>query len=479
MLLNAGDEYYKREEQDSALWYFTEAKLIFDKGNNTTGTAYSLGKMGMAYAKTGNNLLAEKSINEAIRILEQNGNQSPIGEYLISMADIYLSRNDVITALTYVEKSLQLAQKHGNKRQIADASLKLSELYQLTENATLALQHYKTHITYKDSIDNRETDQKMADLRTNYEVSQAKLALDLSNQQKREGKKLNIALAIILGLTFIIIATLIKNNQHKQKAYKALALQKQETEKQKVKAEDTLLELQVTQQQLIQSAKMASLGELTAGIAHEIQNPLNFVNNFSEVNVDLLGELRQGVVNKMAEIDKTQLHAIINDLSQNCKKISDHGKRADSIVKGMLQHSRASDNKKVATDINALTDEYLRLSYHGVRSKNNTLNVAFETHFDENLNPVPIVPQDIGRVLINIFNNAFYAVGEKAKLETGDYEPKVWVTTKGIVKEGRIKGLQLRIKDNGKAFLIKYSIRYTSLSLLQNQQVRAQVWVYL
>ena len=172
-------------------------------------------------------------------------------------------------------------------------------------------------------------------------------------------------------------------------------------------------ELRSTQAQLIQSEKMASLGELTAGIAHEIQNPLNFVNNFSEVNTELIDELEQ-------EIDKgniEEVKAIANDIKENEQKINHHGKRADAIVKGMLQHSRASTGKKEPTDINALADEYLRLAYHGLRAKDKSFNATMKTDFDESIGKINIIPQDIGRVLLNLYNNAFYAVTEKKKLK--------------------------------------------------------------
>src|SRR6185295_16964997 len=218
----------------------------------------------------------------------------------------------------------------------------------------------KNHVAYRDSVNNIRSVQKMADLRYNFDMSQKQIEVNMLNQQKRNQKSLVVSLGIILGLTIIILAILVKNNQNKQKAYRILNLQKQETEEQKAKAEDALNELQVTQKQLIQSAKMASLGELTAGIAHEIQNPLNFVNNFSEVSVELLGELIEGPHQNLPEADKAEADEIVGDLSQNLEKVIHHGKRADAIVKGMLQHSRISTGQKELTDINALADEYLR-----------------------------------------------------------------------------------------------------------------------
>jgi len=208
----------------------------------------------------------------------------------------------------------------------------------------------------------------------------------------------------------------------------------------------SLEELKETQTQLIQREKMASLGELTAGIAHEIQNPLNFVNNFSELNKELIDEMEQEIENG----NLTDLKSIAHNIRENQLKINQHGKRADAIVKGMLQHSRASTGIKEPTDINALADEYLRLSYHGLRAKDKSFNADFETRFDPALREINIIPQDIGRVLLNIYNNAFYAVHEKQKQLGGSFKPKVSVTTQFIpASNGSIPQVEIRIRDNG------------------------------
>jgi len=185
---------------------------------------------------------------------------------------------------------------------------------------------------------------------------------------------------------------------------------------------------------------MASLGELTAGIAHEIQNPLNFVNNFSDVNKELLSEMKH----EMKSGNLTEAESMADDVIENEEKINHHGKRADAIVKGMLQHSRTSSGQKELTDINALCDEYLRLAYHGLRAKDKSFNVDFETDFDESAGKINIVPQDIGRVLLNLVNNAFYAVSEKRKLGATSYEPRVTVRTKRLNDY-----IQIRVEDNG------------------------------
>ncbi|WP_282135363.1 sensor histidine kinase [Seonamhaeicola maritimus] len=209
----------------------------------------------------------------------------------------------------------------------------------------------------------------------------------------------------------------------------------------KQQVDKALIDLKQTQSQLIQSEKMASLGELTAGIAHEIQNPLNFVNNFSEVSKELLEEMLE----EMANGDMEEVKAIMVDLVQNLDKINHHGKRADAIVKGMLQHSRASGDKKEPTDIKALTDEYLRLAYHGLRAKDKSFNAVMETEYDTSIEKIKVVPQDIGRVILNLITNAFYVVNEKKKASVhGEYEPTVGITTKKIDNN-----IVISVADNG------------------------------
>ncbi len=256
------------------------------------------------------------------------------------------------------------------------------------------------------------------------------------------GVTLLIVVIITGGLTFFFSyynrfgsKSLIEQNLKLEEKSNKLSLQLMEKSIELSKVEETL---HSTQDQLIQSEKMASLGQLTAGIAHEIQNPLNFVNNFSELSAELLDELSDSLSNKEKE-------NIINDIKQNLNKIAFHGKRADSIVKGMLQLSRTAPVVKQTTDINKLVEEFFILAYHGMRAKDPGFNCTMEKHLSSNLPEVKIIPQDVSRVILNIFNNSFYSVDERSKIEGKDYRPKVSISTKQL--NGNIT---VTIRDNGK-----------------------------
>jgi len=264
-------------------------------------------------------------------------------------------------------------------------------------------------------------------------------------QQDQILSKANMQRTIFLFIVAIFILTaaiLLYSNRQQKKSNYLLNEKNKLIEQQSEDLKKTLLELKSTQSQLIQSEKMASLGELTAGIAHEIQNPLNFVNNFSEVSTELVSELN-------TEIEKgntKDAKEIAIDLKQNLEKINHHGKRAAEIVKGMLQHSRTSSGEKELTDINALADEYLRLAYHGLRAKDKSFNAKFETILDPTLPKINVVPQDLGRVILNLINNAFYAVNERLRQAQPDsgYEPTVTVSTKRSGDK-----IEILVKDNG------------------------------
>jgi signal transduction histidine kinase len=241
-------------------------------------------------------------------------------------------------------------------------------------------------------------------------------------------------------LFLLVIAILLyRNILHRREAAVTL-------EGQKLELQNTLQDLKNTQVQLIQSEKMASLGELTAGIAHEIQNPLNFVNNFADLNMELIAELK----NEIEKGNLTNAKELANDITDNEQRINQHGKRAGAIVKGMLQHTRIGTGKRELTNLNAVVDEYLRICYQDLRVKDKSFVVKLITNFDRQIGAINIVPQDIGHVLLNLYNNAFYAVTEKKKTAAEGYEPAVTVITK-LKQEPKTgsRVVEIIVQDNG------------------------------
>jgi signal transduction histidine kinase len=286
------------------------------------------------------------------------------------------------------------------------------------------------HVPFKGGLSQRRRWQYIAFF------SKGFIGMASPEEQKGEVLQLLERFAYVFNLTFTRFNDLKLAEAHALQAQQDLV----EIKEARRRAEKALAELKATQAQLIHSEKMASLGELTAGIAHEIQNPLNFVNNFSEVSGELLEEIKL----ELDRGDVDEAKAIVEDVKQNLQKIAHHGKRADGIVKSMLQHSRKGSGQKDQVDINSLVDEYLRMSYHGFRAKDKSFNAILETHYDPDVKTVSIIGQDIGRVLLNLFNNAFYAVNERKKEEQNGFEPTIQVAT------ATLKGaVEIRVKDNG------------------------------
>ena len=387
---------------------------------------------------------------QSIPVLTLEENQKDLAGAFNNIASLFakLKRSD--SAFLYARKALSIASTKQYFREFMIANLILSKVYE-SLNTDSAFMYHKSAMAAKDSLYSQEKQRQISSYMFNEELRQQ----EIKYTKEQYNNRIKMYTLIAAGTIFLIIAVFLwLNNQHRRKAYKLLQRQKQETEIQKSKAEKTLEELKSTQAQLIQSEKMASLGELTAGIAHEIQNPLNFVTNFSEVNKELLVEMKDEI--KKGNIDEVKV--IADDVIENEQKINHHGKRADAIVKGMLQHSRISTGQKEPTDINALVDEYLRLAYYGLRAKDKSFNATTKTDFDESLSAddagigkINIVPQDIGRVLLNLFNNAFYSVTEKKKklgelrlLDEQEYEPTVFVSTKKVYDK-----IEIRVNDNG------------------------------
>lgn len=413
---SVGSVYYEMKQYDSALLFLK----VIENSNSSWGWGNLM--LGKAYVRSGNDEKALKYYRVSVRRLIEENNMKDLISAFNSLADLYKNSNIKDSALFYANKALEIARQNKFNKETLQSYLILAVIYDKI-NTRLALDYYRLAFDIKDSIYSQEKQRQISGYKFTEELNlqQSEAA---KNQYKNKLK--TTVLIAVLGLFVIISILLYRNNRHKQAAKK--------------KVESAYERLKATQQQLVHSEKMASLGELTAGIAHEIQNPLNFVNNFSEVNDELIKELK-------AEVEKgnlDQVKAIAGDIGSNSEKINHHGKRADAIVKGMLQHSRVSTGQKELTDINALCDEYMRLAYHGLRAKEKSFNAKFETKFDDHVGKINIIPQDIGRVILNLVNNAFYAVSEKKKHVPDGYEPTVTLIT--TRENGRI---EIEVKDNG------------------------------
>ncbi len=429
--------YEKFNNLDSALAHAMKAKDI------SLGNKHQLNEiLGNIYFKKNDYPSAYSLYIKCLNSSLQVNDFGTASKACNGLTDLYLKLNKIDSATCYAKKGFELGQKASFKKEILKAANTLAEIYDSTQPA-LALTYLKIAIATKDSLFGAGTIETIQSLISQEQARQKELVdakITFQNRLKWYG-----ALTSFLAL-LLILFIFYRNNKQKQKANVLLQYEKQNVEK-------SLTELKSTQAQLIQSEKMASLGELTAGIAHEIQNPLNFVNNFSEVNAELINELSE-IRSQEEEVRDEELggrgkrreeeDAIISDLKSNSEKINHHGQRASSIVKSMLEHSRKSTGQKVLTDINALADEYLRLSYHGLRARDKNFTADYKSDFDMNLPKIEVVSQDIGRVLLNLINNAFQAVDEKAKKAGSDYKPTVTVSTKSTTDH-----IEICVSDNG------------------------------
>jgi two-component system, NtrC family, sensor kinase len=418
---------------DSANFYENKSIETFAKYNYEEPLVYQA--LGDIKTKSGNLEEALDYYKKSLAISLRK-NESRASAYAYNkIASFYKNTNKPDSAFYYAKKGLEGSKLINQKKTILEASAMLSELYEPIDTKA-SLEYLRIADAYKDSLfgaGNIEAVQTLAAREEDRqkEIRAAKTAYQ--NQLKEYG---------LLGgvIILLLIAFFLYRNNRREKSAKQLLQNKNEV------IEQTLNNLKSTQAQLIQSEKMASLGELTAGIAHEIQNPLNFVNNFSEVNTELVDELQS----ELAIGNMQSAKEIASSIKENEQKIIHHGKRADAIVKGMLQHSSASSGQKEPIDINALADEYLRLAYHGFRAKDKSFNAKSETDLDKTIGKISVVPQDIGRVLLNLINNAFYAVNEKQKQSLNGYEPTVSVSTRRISASGDGgKKIEIKVKDNG------------------------------
>jgi two-component system, NtrC family, sensor kinase len=390
----------------------------------------ALYNLGDCLFRRGDHETSFNYVRESIVMVTESGDYLSKAEACAAMSNFFRTTQKPDSAIYYATEGLQAAHSIAYALGIYKNSKLLAEEYEPLD-VKEALHYRKMYDSVNESMYGAK---KVQDLQKTLAEEQHRQQQIQKEQFEKEGRLKQYG--FIAGLAIMILTAFMfyRNNLKKRKANILLQYQKE-------KVERTLAELKSAQAQLIQSEKMASLGELTAGIAHEIQNPLNFVNNFSEVNKELLVEMKD----EMSRGNLDDAKEIANDVIANEEKINHHGKRADAIVRGMLQHSRSSSGVKEPTQINALADEYFRLSYHGLRAKDKSFNATLKTDYDESIGNINIIPQDIGRVLLNLYNNAFYAVSAKSVTSSdSSYVPTVSVSTK---KAG--DKVEISVADNG------------------------------
>jgi two-component system NtrC family sensor kinase len=453
--MNIGEVYFLESKYDSSIYFH---QIALDLCDGTIDATFPLTQLGEIYAALGNFQKAFGFHKRALEIAERLDAKFEETQGLIGLAKTQKKQKNFEGAISTFEKAELLAKDIDAKDELVDVYLTLAETQALVGDYKAAFENEVNAKYVKEEIAKSSTDKMIRQLQFEFELDkkEAKIALLQKDTELNNAAVFNqriIIFATLGGLfMFVVISIyLFRNNLSKQKANRLLQLQKEEIHAQREDVESAYDQLKSAQAQLIQSEKMASLGELTAGIAHEIQNPLNFVNNFSEVSRELIDDMNE----ELEKGDIVEAKAIAKDLKENLSKINHHGNRAGDIVKGMLEHSKTGAGKSDITDLNKLTEEFTRLAYHGMLAKDKFSVSKFSLDLDPSLPKIEAIPADLGKVVLNLVNNAFYACAERnrtienknianglAPLES--YHPLVTVSTKNLGNK-----VQIAVKDNG------------------------------
>ena len=446
-MMNMGAIFLALNQPDSSLYYSNLAYKMGEDYEVIRALPYTLTNIAGAYSKKGDNAKAMEYFSKAIKEAESSNSDRYKNLAYVGLAEHFQRKHQTDSSAFYAKQALVASQNTLSANLSLKPAKLLTDLYE-NSNADSTLKYLKIYRAANDTLFSTRANQQLQMMTFEEDQRQQELAAEKIKFQNK--LKTNILLGVLFTIGLVAFI-LYRNNKQKHKANLQLRQQKEEIE-------STLSQLRQTQTQLIQSEKMASLGEMTAGIAHEIQNPLNFVNNFSEVNSELIVELKE----ELTKGNVQSANELAENIKENEEKIVFHGKRADSIVKSMLLHSRTGTSQKELTDINAMVDEYVRLAYHGMRAKDKSFNVDFKTDLDPNLPKINVVQQDIGRVILNLINNAFQALASAPNPSTpqppigGVHKaPTVLVSTNkkppigGWGVEGLGAGIVISISDNG------------------------------
>jgi two-component system NtrC family sensor kinase len=437
-----GNTYKMLRNWPQALSYFQQSVSLNQKTGDTKSATIDKINISELYAQQGNYEQALKYGLEARALAQANKDTYNLPGAELALARVYLATQHLDSAIALAQHGFDLSQPTHSNENLRNASDILAQAYAQQGNFKQAYQYQKRWVGYQDSLAGAETQRKTSAMRYGYELDKRQTQIALLTQKEKLQQQRQYILVVGLLGTLLAAGLLCRNIFLKKRANKALNEKNDHIAQQRDDLNNTLFELKATQGQLVQSEKMVALAALTAGVAHEIQNPLNFVNNFSEVSMELLSELEEEEQKPVR--DRALEAELLRDLKQNLRKIHQHGGRAGDIVKGMLEHARADAGQRQPIDLNVAAEDYLRLAYHALQAKHRDCTVQRTLEPDPKLSLLQLVPQEIGRVLLNLFTNALYAVHQKSLVAGPAYTPEVRVSTRQL-----LDGVELRIRDNG------------------------------